>query len=373
MKIPGYTGQLVDKFSNSKEAQQAAALFGGPMVASAIAGKKLSDDASGQVAEKLGMGQYKPGDVGAIDETPFRDMHRAEQYKGDIQELKRQAQARSFQEAQAAQLGDASQMTAAQLANAERIQAAQLGQDQLEFRAGQQDLISALQQQAAGQGPSLAGAQLDDARQQQIETAMALAASQRGLGAGQGLRSIAQQTQEAGQFAAREAARARIAEQLAARQQLSGALAGARAQDIGVAESQAGLEQQASLANQAAANQFAMQQAAMEQDAASANQAALNQFALQQAAMEQQTAMQNQQAGLQFQAQQDALVAALTNQMGQIGMAQDQRLMDLARLQSGRDLGLEELRAQGYAGKQQSIGRFLDSLAGAGARVATGS
>ena len=124
---------------------------------------------------------------------------------------------------------------------------------QQEVRGRQMSLADALAAQAAGEGPSLAARQLEEATGQNIAQSMALAASQRGATAGQGLRQIGQQTQLAQQQAARDAATMRIQEQLAAREQLGGVLSGTRAQDIGLSQSQAQLQQQRALANQQAA------------------------------------------------------------------------------------------------------------------------
>ena len=358
MRLPGYAGQVQKKIGdtlNKPGVSEAVSILGGPtgtigaMTAKGVPG--INNLAEG-LAEKAGFGQYKPGSVG-INERAFTDMDPSNAQKYVLEDQRKAAQNRQFEGAGRTQLADASTMNAVNMTSAQ-IDPTQ----QAQMRAQQQDFISALQEQSAGRGPSLAGMQLDDARNQQIETAMALAASQRGLGAGQGLRSIAQQTQEAGQFAAREAARGRIAEQLAARQQLGGALQGARAQDIGLATSQAGLQQQASLANQAAA-----------MEAGARNQAAQNQFALQQGSMDQQLALENQRAGLTAQSQQDALVQALNQQIGGIAQSQDQRLMDLERLKLDRDLELEALAAGGYAGRQQAIGGFLGGLSQAGASI----
>lgn len=126
---------------------------------------------------------------------------------------------------------------------------------QQQVRGRQMSLADALAAQAAGKGPSLAARQLEEATGQNIAQSMALAASQRGATAGQGLRQIAQATQSAQQQAARDAATMRIQEQLAAREQLSGVLSGTRAQDIGLSQSQAQLQQQRALADQQAALQ----------------------------------------------------------------------------------------------------------------------
>lgn len=318
--------------------------------------KRSIDESLGKVAEQTGLGKYDVQDVG-FDESAFRDTSRS-QKQIDWLDAQREAllHQRKFQGASAAQLGDANLM------NAQMMQGAQMARDDLEFRRGQKDLVSALQQQAAGQGPSLASAQLDDARQQQIETAMALAASQRGLGAGQGLRSIADQTAQAGQFAAREAAKARIAEQLGAREQLAGVLQGARGQDIGVASSQASLDQQAAMANQAAAMQ-----------AEQANQAALNQFDLTQAGMDQQTNIANMQAQLDFQQQQDAFQNILNQQIQGLSMGQQQNLMDLERMKMQRDLELEAMRAGAYAARGKNVTNFVGAVGQGVTTVAGGS
>ena len=289
----------------------------------------------GEIAGKVGLGKYEPGmaqgqGIGG-GESAFTDMSRSQ---GLIDELNAQRVAageREFTPAQAAQLAEADTMKAAQMKLA----------PQEEFRTGQKSLVSALQAQSAGQGPSLAAMQMDDARQQNIATAMALGASQRGLGAGQGLRQIADQAQSANQMAARDAMRGRIAEQLAARQQLGGVLQGARGQDIGIASEQAGLEQQAAMANQAATNQFALQQGSFDQ----------------------QTALANQQAELQAQAQQDALTQALNQQIGGLTMGQQSSLQDLERMKMMRDLDLERIKAGAYGANQQAIGQAIGGVA----------
>ena len=357
-----------------------------------------------KIAENVGLGQFKPKDV-QVDPTAFKDMSRSQAQMDDLEKQRQAASSRQFKAIdpaalgsartmQSSRLGPTSQMRASRLDPARTISAATIDpSQQAEFRAQQQDLVAALQAQAAGEGPSLAQMQMDEAREQNIAQAMALAASQRGLGAGQGLRQISDQAQLATQQAARDAVRGRLQEQMAAQGQLGNVLAGARGQDIGLAAEQAGLAQQAGLSNQAAQNQFALQQAAMQQDAAARNQAAMNQFVLAQGAMDQQAAAANMAAGNQFtlqragmaqqtalanqaaqlrqQAQQDALMQALTAQMGQERERQDMMGMDLARLQANAQAGLQDLAARGYASRQNAITGLLGGLAGAGATIAT--
>lgn len=101
-----------------------------------------------------------------------------------------------------------------------------------EFRTGQQQLISQLQAQAAGRGPSLAGMQAQQAADQGMAQQLSMAA-----GAGPGNEAImARQAMQnnAGitQGNAMTAAQARMAEQMGARQQLAGVLGQARGMDI---------------------------------------------------------------------------------------------------------------------------------------------
>lgn len=111
--------------------------------------------------------------------------------------------------------------------------AASLDQRQAnQSRAYQATLAQQLADQSAGRGPSLATDQFNRATDANIAQAMALAASQRGLTAGQGLRQVAQQSQDLRAQAARDAATARIQEQLAARQQLAGVSESMRGQDL---------------------------------------------------------------------------------------------------------------------------------------------
>jgi hypothetical protein len=104
-----------------------------------------------------------------------------------------------------------------------------------EFRGGQVDLMHDLQDQAAGQGPSLAQAQLKAGTDQNIAAQMAMAASQRG-GGGFGARLAAQNMASSQQQAAQQAAQLRMQEQLTARQGLGQLLASGRGADLGMAE-----------------------------------------------------------------------------------------------------------------------------------------
>jgi hypothetical protein len=109
-----------------------------------------------------------------------------------------------------------------------------------EFRTGQQALISQLQRQASGRGPSLAGMQARQAADVGMANQLSMAA-----GAGPGNEALAARQamqNNAGISAnlAMTSAQARMAEQLNARQQLAGVLGNARGQDIGNEQFNAG-------------------------------------------------------------------------------------------------------------------------------------
>lgn len=110
---------------------------------------------------------------------------------------------------------------------------------QEQFRQKQMALADALEAQARGEGPSLATEQLNQARDQNIQSAMAMGVSQRGVNPALAARQVASQSAAAMQAAARDAAAARIQEQLSAREQLAGVAQSGRGQDITLAGAQA--------------------------------------------------------------------------------------------------------------------------------------
>lgn len=142
-----------------------------------------------------------------------------------------------------------------------------------EFRTGQMTLAQQLAQQAAGQGPSLATETLKQGQAANQAAIFAQLASQRG-GANPGLARQAMQTsaQIQGQTA-RDAALARIQEQMGAREQLAGVLGTGRTGDIQTA----GQQNELAVAQAQLAQQHAELQAkytAMGLDAQKANQLA---------------------------------------------------------------------------------------------------
>lgn len=183
---------------------------------------------------------------------------------------------------------------------------------QEQFRQGQVGLVGQLQQQAAGQGPSVAQAQYAQAADRGLKQQLALAASQGGNPA-LAARQAAMGAANINQDLAGQAAVARMQEQQAAQQALGQQLAVARQGDIGLATDQAQLAQQAALANQQARAQLQAQQnqlnAAYTGQSIGLNQ---GQFAANQAY---EAAKQNQAA------QQTQLAGNLLGAAGQVGAA----------------------------------------------------
>lgn len=185
------------------------------------------------------------------------------------------------------------------------------GEDQ-QVREGQMRLIGALQRQAAGEGPSLAGGMLRQGMDRNIKQQMAVAAAQGQNPLAQ--RSAALGTAQAQRQTAADAAQVKMQEQLNAQQQLGQALVSTRGMDLGVAQAQAGLLQQAGLTNRDALNQFALQQAGMDQQGNIFNAGQVNQTNALQAQL-------GQQAGLATQAQYNQMLAANTANQQQTNLA----------------------------------------------------
>lgn len=115
---------------------------------------------------------------------------------------------------------------------------------QSQVRADQAKLTQMLQDQAMGNGPSIAQQQLQQATDRNVAQAMALGQSQRGGAQGGALRNIATNQAQIGQQMAGDSAMLRLQEMMQARGMLGQHLGGMRGQDIGFAtnQAQAGLQ-----------------------------------------------------------------------------------------------------------------------------------
>lgn len=183
---------------------------------------------------------------------------------------------------------------------------------QAQFRQGQQDLVSRLTQQANGQGPSVAGAQLQQAQQANQAAAFAQLNSARG----QGNPGLARQTMMTSSNlqaqTARDSAVARMQEQLNAQQALGSTLGGARQQDIGLATQQAQLTQEANLASYKGQLETAIQQGQLDQSTAETLYKAAQDRSTQQAGA--QNALQQQYNDIKFKYIQAGMSAEQANQ-----------------------------------------------------------
>jgi hypothetical protein len=117
-------------------------------------------------------------------------------------------------------------------------------QQQAAFRNRQMQLSDALMAQANGQGPSVAGSQLQQSTEQNLQAALAQAASTRGGNLGAVQYQLGNARANIQQQAAQQLAQTRIQEQMAARAQLGDVLNSGRSGDINLATNQAQLGQQ---------------------------------------------------------------------------------------------------------------------------------
>lgn len=207
----------------------------------------------------------------------------------------------NVREINASKIGDAARMDAARVAPVERAANISLGStrdyaattlgpaQQLdetrrnEFRAKQFALAQQLAARAAGQGPSLADLQMREATDRNIKQQMGVLAAQRGISPGLSARLAGNQVGALNQEAARQSAMARLAEQIAAQEQLGSVLATGQQIDIAAAQ-----------ANQAAANQFALEQARLTDAAAATNAAEANKRQVEQGEIDARVVLANQ-------------------------------------------------------------------------------
>jgi len=104
--------------------------------------------------------------------------------------------------------------------------------NQQQSRGQEQDFISALRDQAAGKGPSLAQGQLQSASEEASKKAAGAIAGGRGIDPALQMRMIADQNAAAQQGLAKDSAQLRMQEQLGTQGMLANALQRARSQDL---------------------------------------------------------------------------------------------------------------------------------------------
>lgn len=308
-----------------------------------------------------------------VDRSAFDENQKQKELGRQLADQNERVEGRKFQEMGAAQVGPAAQSQAAQVGQYGQMNAAQINQAQQgQTRAQQMGLANALTAQMQGQGPSLAQMQLKSATDRGIKQSMAMAASQRGLNAQQRARMVGNSAAAMQQDAARASAQTRMAEQLAAQQQLGGVLSGVRGQDIGLAQSQAGLQQQANQANFQGGLQSALANAQMQQQSGIQNAGLEQQAMLAQAQMNQQANQANLAGYLQNQGQNDAMQRSLYGQ--QLGLAGQQQQSAMAREQllsgdynMGRQLAMQQYGVDTNAAQAQQNAILGAAAGGLGA------
>jgi hypothetical protein len=233
----------------------------------------------------------------------------------------------------AAQIGPTAQVQnvnlgAARMANAAGVDATGINRtEDQQLRSGQLSQVGRLEDQAAGLGPSLADATLKKGVNASIAAQAAGSASMRGAGGPVGAnRALANNAAIAQANAVGKAAELKVAERQEAERQLTGALSGARGQDIGVNQAQASItaaersqasaqQQQVELANQAAENERAYQQGTIDFQTYSQNAEMIN-------------ANRQRQAELEQQANSELAAAKNANTLSQAGIDQSKALAD---------------------------------------------
>lgn len=244
----------------------------------------------------------------------------------------------------------AAQANAAQsqaaFANGVNINAAP--QDQV--RQQQMGLASNLARAAAGQGPSVAQTQLQEATDKNIASNFALANSEQGGNPATALRTALMANAGANQQAALQSAQVKAQEQQAAQQQLAGVLDSTRGTDVGLATNQAGLTQQTNLTN--AGNQ---------QQTNLANATNTQQTNLANAENKQAASSANANLSAQTSQEQDAAVA----QLMQMGMSLDQAKMQMQLQQQQFNADLLARQEAARQGVAMQAGAQGTQLAGA--------
>lgn len=188
---------------------------------------------------------------------------------------------------------------------------------QAQFRDQQLSLGQSLMAQANGQGPSVAGSQLQQSTEMNLQAALAQAASQRGGNLGAAQYALGNARANIQQQAAQQLAQTRIQEQMAARSQLGDVLNAGRGADIGLATNQAQLGQQNNQFNAGAVNQQNQFNAGLQQNTNATNlQSGAQQDQAKQQLIQQYLAMglNYDQANYQAQIQQNQFNAGAYNQ-----------------------------------------------------------
>jgi hypothetical protein len=213
---------------------------------------KISDEVGGVLESAMGTKgkRHKAAKASAARKAVEKKLTEASEEAGRIREgavkqkMALEQRSRDIDPMQSERIarGDVRDVVAAPIGSATIAQA-----PQEQFRQTQQTLGAQLAERAAGRGLSPAQLQLQQATEQNIAQQAAMRAGASGAGAALARREIGRTGAQLSQQAAQQGALLRAQEQQAAQAQLGQLAAQARGQDIGLATSQAQMEQQAIL------------------------------------------------------------------------------------------------------------------------------
>jgi len=338
---------LIDAGFSPREVSQQTGLPEGLSAADLVQAQAGQQNYQTGIAKQGAVGTG--GSIGAAREiNPYQITNTPEMQSARIADaaLNKDIQIGEIERAQGAQIDPATQMQRAELGDAALIA------EQNAYRDKQLGLASALEDTIAGRTPSLAELQLRSATDRNNAQAQGLIASQRGVNAGLATRLAGQQAGAANQAAAGEVAQLRLAEAIAARQELAALSAQGRGQDF-----------QVDSTNQNAKNAFAIEQGQLAQQANATNANAMNARALQQAQLQQQSGQFNAQSANARQSEQASLTSqrtladqlALNQRSQQQAQFQQQANAANAQLQQDTNLRNADLSQTAALANQQAV------------------
>ena len=238
-------------------------------------------------------------------QTTFYDTGESDAFKKDLDSRMAAISGRTAPSVSGPTFGSDAYMTAAKAGPAALAAGTKIDRSaELAARAQQQNALSMLAAQAAGSGPSVAGAQMGQSVDAALAAGNAAAASSGRMGAGLAARtaSLAQGQMLAG--AASQAAATKMQESVQGAQQFASLAGSMRGADIGAALGQAKLDQETGLTNAGAQNAVTMANAGFAQQAGMYNATA----AQTEAEMRQKAELANVEAALRARGMNDAAI-----------------------------------------------------------------
>ena len=295
-----------------------------------------------------------------------------DEYNADLEA----ARNRKALEVQAGQIGQVERVAAQGIqGNQMMVSGAQVGNaDTQQSRDFQLQALSMAQQAAAGQGPSVAGLQQAQGFDQAMQAQLAMAAQARGGFNPAAMRNAQNQGAMLQAQAASQGGILRAQEMAQARGDLMTGATNFRGQDIGLAQAQAQLAQQATLANQATTLQASQADQSVFLQAAMANQQTTTQAAMAQAQMNQQASATNSTNDLQAAQMRDGMVQQFMNAgltAGQAKLQAETKMMEVEQ-QRQNAIAAAKQAMQAAVIKGASSAAAMGATGGASAAMPTG-